>query len=116
MEFGILRKIQPYMTNTEKISTFLKDNQFRHKVQEKMNEKVLILLKKGFIFSSVPLLKVYISTIRYRGKVKEVLDENDLLSVFKRFGQINFLVINGQTAYVSFQQFISAYVSMKALN
>ena len=37
MEFGVLKKIHPYMNNTEKLQLFMRDSQFRHRVNEKVN-------------------------------------------------------------------------------
>lgn len=56
MEFGVLKKIHPYMNNGEKLQLFMRDCQFRHKVNEKVNEKVIFFQSRvsflaPFLFS-----------------------------------------------------------------
>jgi hypothetical protein len=48
--------------------------------------------------------------------VVEEFDENDLVNVFNRFGQVNNLSVNGCTAYVNYQQHVSAFLAIKVLN
>ena len=64
----------------------------------------------------IPILKVYLVSTRYGAPVSEDFDENDIIAVFQRYGLITNFYLSNRTVFLTYQEFISAYIATKTMN
>ena len=65
LAFPLLKKMNNQMSNQEKLNMFLRDNNFRVKVTDRLRDNVINLLSKNYFFFD-PIIKIHLYTIRHR--------------------------------------------------